>query len=174
MMPEGRVLFALHIDPIVGAEGAVEGIMCAAIEVTLIRSLESEQQRLTVELVTALQRYEIALRGSNVTVFTQDRDLRYTSISNPFLGRQVPEIVGHTDEEVVPAESRAPILALKQAAIDEGKPQDGEVRVSGGASVRWLDLHIEPLRDAPARSSASRAPRSISPNARRARRICGC
>ena len=39
-----------------------------------IRSLESEQRRLTEELGAALQRYETALRGSHVTVYTQDRD----------------------------------------------------------------------------------------------------
>jgi hypothetical protein len=40
-------------------------------------------------------RYETALRGSQVTVYTQDGDLRYTSISNPMLGRSIEEILGH-------------------------------------------------------------------------------
>ena len=44
-------------------------------------------------------RYETALRGSQVTVYTQDGDLRYTSISNPMLGRSIEEILGHTDLE---------------------------------------------------------------------------
>ena len=38
--------------------------------------------------------YETALRGSQVTVYTQDRDLRYTSISNPILGRAIEDILG--------------------------------------------------------------------------------
>src|SRR5215211_9056655 len=96
-MPEGRALFAIDIDPTFGPDGAVDGITCRAIDVTGIRSLEREQQRLTAELGTTLQRYETALRGSNVTVFTHDRDLRYTSISNPLFGRDVREIVGYID-----------------------------------------------------------------------------
>jgi PAS domain S-box-containing protein len=146
-MPEGRVQFALHVDPTFAPDHKVDGIMCAAIDVTRIRSLESEQQRLTAELATALQRYETALRGSNVTVFTQDRELRYTSISNPLFGHAVADIVGRTDDDVIPTESRGAVVAMKREALDTGLPKDGEVRIIDGATVRWFDLHIEPLRD---------------------------
>jgi len=50
-------------------------------------------------------RYETALRGSKVTVYTQDRDLRYTSLSNPILGRSIEDILGRTDDELFPAGS---------------------------------------------------------------------
>ena len=47
-------------------------------------------------------RYETALRGSQVTVYTQDRNLRYTSLSNPMFGRSIEDILGRTDEEILP------------------------------------------------------------------------
>jgi len=147
MMAEGPVLFSLHIDPTFGPDGKVDGIMCAAIDVTRIRSLEREQQRLTAELGTTLQRYETALRGSNVTVFTHDHGLRYTSISNPLFGREIKDIVGQTDDDIISPDNRPAILALKRAALETGQPKDGEVRVADGANIRWYDLHIEPLRD---------------------------
>jgi PAS domain S-box-containing protein len=87
------------------------------------------------------------LHGSNVTVFTHDRHLRYTSISNPLFGREVGEIIGRGDDEILPAENLAVIAALKRAALDSGLPKDGEVRVNEGTAIRWYDLHIEPLRD---------------------------
>jgi PAS domain S-box-containing protein len=147
-MPEGRVRFALHVDPTFGPDGEIDGIMCGAIDVTRIRSLESEQQRLTAELATTLQRYETALRGSNVTVFTQEGpELRYTSISNAAFGREVNEIVGRTDEDVLPAESRGPVVAMKREVFERGAPSDSEVRIGAGTGPRWFDLHIEPLRD---------------------------
>ena len=144
---EGRVFFSFHIDPTFGPDNEIDGIMCAAIDVTRIRALESEQQRLTAELGTALQRYETALRGSNVTVFTQDRALRYTSISNAMFGRDVKDIVGRSDDEILPADNRLAITALKLAALETGQPRDGEVRINDGATIRWYDLHVEPLRD---------------------------
>ncbi len=150
-MPEGRVLFALYIEPMRNLDGEVTGIRCAAADITRIRSLEAEQRRLAEELRNALHRYEIALRGSSVTVFTQDRDLRYTSISNAFLGRRVDQIIGLSDEDVVPASDRATIVNMKQQALTEGVPVDAELRLKGPGTSRWYDFHIEPLRDAEGR-----------------------
>lgn len=110
-----------------------------------IRSLETEQLRLTAELATLLQRYEIALRGSDVTVFTQDRDLRYTSISNDFLGFKVSEIIDRTDEELLPPESRDDVIGMKRSVIDTGQSNDRELQINDGQIDRWYDFHIEPV-----------------------------
>lgn len=147
LMPEQGALFALHVDPTFGPDGKVDGIMCAAINIGRIRSLESEQRRLAQELSTAVQRYETALRGSNVTVYTQDRDLRYTSVSSAIFGREPDAIVGRLEDDILPPESRLAVVGLKRAVLDGGQAQDGEVRVNDGAVVRWYDFHIEPLRD---------------------------
>jgi PAS domain S-box-containing protein len=150
-MPEGRILFSLHVEATKNLDGEINGLRCAAADITRIRSLEGEQRRLAEELRNALHRYEIALRGSNVTVFTQDRDLRYTSISNAFLGRRVDQIVGLTDDDVVPVSDRPTIVKLKQQALSTGEPVDAELRLKGPAASRWFDFHIEPLRDAEGR-----------------------
>jgi two-component sensor histidine kinase len=93
-------------------------------------------------------RYETALRGSQVTVYTQDRDLRYTSISNPMLGRSVEEILGHTDAEILTlAGNGAAIIAAKQEVLASGQAKRTEVPVEEAPGIRWHDLHIEPLRN---------------------------
>jgi PAS domain S-box-containing protein len=146
-MPEGRVLFALHVEPLFGADKAVKGIISAAIDLTRVRALESEQRRLSGELAAVLQRYEIALRGSNVTVFTQDRELRYISASSPMFGCKVDEIIGVTDDDILPLESRDPIVSLKERILETGQSEDAEVSIRANAHVHWYDLHIEPLRE---------------------------
>jgi PAS domain S-box-containing protein len=146
-MPTGRALFVLHIHPTFGADRKVIGITTTAVDVSRARSPESEQHRLSGELAGTLQRYETALRGSNVTVYTQDRELRYTSISNPMFGRAIDRIIGHSDAEVLPLESRSAIIALKRAALETGNPQDSEVSIQDGSTERWYDLHVESLRD---------------------------
>jgi PAS domain S-box-containing protein len=147
VLPGRHGLFALHIDPSFGPDGKIDGIIGAAIDIGGIRSLESEQRRLTAELASALQLYETALRGSNITVFTQDLDLRYTSVSRPMFGLKIEEIVGRLDDDVLPADSRDPIIKLKRQVLDGGNPKDGEVRIHVDHNPRWYDLHIEPLRD---------------------------
>jgi PAS domain S-box-containing protein len=145
--PGRKALFALHIDPTYGPDKSIDGIMCAAVDISRTRSLETEQQRLSDELASTLRRFETALRGSNVTVFTQDRDLRYTSVSNTMFGLEVDEILARTDEDILPAESRASVVTLKREVLDQGQPTDSEIRIDLGSTVRWYDVHIEPMRD---------------------------
>src|ERR1700746_3908837 len=92
-------------------------------------------------------RYETALRGSQVAVYTQDRDLRYTSISNPMFGRSIQDILGRTDEELFPSEGATAMVALKREVLAAGQPRRIEVTVEDGPGARWHDLHIEPLRN---------------------------
>jgi len=92
-------------------------------------------------------RYETALRGSQVTVFTQDRDLRYTSISNPMLGRTIEDILGRTDAEILRGDSGAAIIAAKRQVLANGEARRAEIPLDDAPGVRWHDLHIEPLRN---------------------------
>jgi PAS domain S-box-containing protein len=147
MMSEGHTLVALHVDPSYDPAGTINGVISAAIDISPVRSLESAHRRLTEELSATLQRYEMALRGSSVTVFVQDRHLTYTSISNPFLGRRVEDIVGRTDEEILPPQDREAILACKHAVLESGSPRDCEAQIQQDGSTFWFDFHIEPLRD---------------------------
>ena len=147
IMPERRALFALHVDPTFGADGRIDGIMCAAIDISRIRSLESEQRRLTEELGTALQRYETALRSSNVSVYTQDRDLRYTSVSSAMFGLDKEQILGRTDADILPPEALTAITAIKREVLDAGQAHDTELRIQDAGYVHCYDFHIEPLRD---------------------------
>jgi PAS domain S-box-containing protein len=126
-------------------------------EETELARLQSECQRLEAQvnaqswelnlLRARFARYETALRGSQVTVYTQDRDLRYTSISNPMLGRSIEDILGRTDEEILPPDAAATIIDLKREALAAGQPRRTEVAIEDAPGARWHDLHIEPLRN---------------------------
>jgi PAS domain S-box-containing protein len=92
-------------------------------------------------------RYETALRGSQVTVYTQDRDLRYTSISNPMLGRTVEDILGRTDAELLTTQGSVAMIAAKREVLANGEAKRAEVPLEDASGIRWHDLHIEPLRN---------------------------
>src|SRR5665213_2390977 len=99
------------------------------------------------QLRARFARYETALRGSHVTVYTQDRDLRYTSVSDPMLGREIEDILGRTDEEILPPDAGAAVIAIKREALASGQPKRAEVALDNGSGLRWNDIHIEPLRN---------------------------
>lgn len=92
-------------------------------------------------------RYETALRGSQVTVYTQDRDLRYTSISNPMLGRAIEDILGRTDAEILSSDAGAAMIAVKHEVLASGEAKRVEVPLEDTPGIRWHDLHVEPLRN---------------------------
>jgi PAS domain S-box-containing protein len=107
-----------------------------------------EAQALELNLLNArFARYETALRGSQVTVYTQDRHLRYTSISNAMFGRSIEDLLGRTDEEILPLELGAAVIALKREALASGQARRTEISVDEARGMRWYDLHIEPLRN---------------------------
>jgi PAS domain S-box-containing protein len=130
--------------------------MSAAQETELER-LEQENRQLNDQVVTQawelsllrarFARYETALRGSQVTVYTQDRDFRYTSISNPMLGRSVEDILGCTDSEILPRDSAATITVVKREVLATGEAKRAEIPLEDARGIRWHDLHIEPLRN---------------------------
>lgn len=106
--------------------------------------LEARVSERTRDLDDAKRRYELALRGSDVTLFLQDRELRYTWISRPGFGLTIDEIIGRTDDELIPDESRTRIVAIKRAAFETGEDQDAEVSVATPEGVLWFHLHVEP------------------------------
>src|SRR5665213_1832375 len=114
------------------------------------RQLEArvKAQALELNLLRArFERYETTLRGSLVTVYTQDRNLRYTSISNPMLGRAVGDILGRTDTEIFSEDTRAAVVDLKNEVLASGQAKTAEIVISDGPALRWHDLHVEPLRN---------------------------
>jgi PAS domain S-box-containing protein len=79
-------------------------------------------------------------------VFTQDTDLRYTSVSKPLFGLDPGAMHGRTDSDLLPAHANA-IVALKTEVLEKGEPRDAELRIDTPNAVCWYDFHIEPMRD---------------------------
>jgi PAS domain S-box-containing protein len=108
--------------------------------------LDAQGAELTL-LRARFARYEAALRGSQVTVYTQDRNLRYTSLSNPMLGRSIEDILGRTDEDILPPDGGRAVIVMKRETLASGQPKRAEVAIESASGQSWFDLHIEPLRN---------------------------
>jgi two-component sensor histidine kinase len=110
------------------------------------RELETRVVERTRELSLVKARFETALHGAKIHVFSQDCDLRYTWMYSP--DGADADASGRADGEEAPSLQRAAIEALKRKVIATGQPGDGEFRIDGGSPPRWHDLHVEPMRDA--------------------------
>ncbi len=109
--------------------------------------LEERVEARTKELAEAKQRFEIALRGSPISVFSQDKDMRFTWAHNAARRPLARAPQGKTDADVLPAEAAETIMAAKRKAMETGKSQELETNFELFGRKRSFYLLIEALRD---------------------------
>jgi PAS domain S-box-containing protein len=107
----------------------------------------TEQKKLERALRESEERMRIALKSSAITVYQQDRDLRYTWIYNPLPGYATEDIVGKTDADLMDAEEAAHVTALKRRVLKTGQSYQEVVKATVIGGIRYFELSIEPLRD---------------------------
>jgi len=108
----------------------------------------TERKQAEEALRQSEQRFRVALEGSPTTVFSQDRDLRYTWVYNPQEGMSEEDILGKTDEELVGPEIADRMTAVKRKVLETGRPTRQEFSLTARGKIYYCDITIEPLRDA--------------------------
>jgi two-component sensor histidine kinase/CHASE3 domain sensor protein len=117
----------------------------------LAAGLERRIAQRTRSLAEANLRFHAALRASGVTVFTQDTELRYTWISKDLPGIASDKLVGRSEDEVLPAATRAAITPVKYAVLRTGDPARAEITLDDHGARHWFDVTIDAQRDADGR-----------------------
>jgi PAS domain S-box-containing protein len=92
------------------------------------------------------ERFRVALKDSPITVFNQDRELRYTWIYNSQLYWQ-HEAIGRTDEEIIEGNQAKGLIELKRRVLKTGVAARQEVALRLDGKRYALDITIEPLFD---------------------------
>ncbi len=108
---------------------------------------EEGKRKAELSLVSSEERFRVALKDSPVTVFNQDRDLRYTWIYNPQAYWQ-HEAIGKTDAEIIGAKKAASLLELKRRVLKTGIALRQEVVIPHNGKHYAFDITVEPLLDA--------------------------
>ncbi len=129
------------IEPLRDQSGAVIGLASAGVDVTTIKRAQEE-------LHFSHQRFEMALKNTDIVVFTQDRDLRYTWVYNPALGVSPADVIGQTDETLGAVQDATELSAAKRAVIESGVGQHRDFVLTGrDGAPRTFDTIMEPLHD---------------------------
>lgn len=140
--PDGRSIYILgNAVPLFDEKGRPRGAVGAFLDVT-------ERRRMEEELRLATERFRISLRNTPITVFNQDRDLRYTWVYNPIGGHNVAQILGKTDAEILERpEDAAMMESIKRNVLRTGQSYEGEVTVSILGAMHSYHVNIDPQRD---------------------------
>jgi PAS domain S-box-containing protein len=93
------------------------------------------------------ERFRIALSNAAIAVFSTDRELRYTWYYNSEVMHHAVQFIGKRDDEILPAENVAELMALKRQALESGKEIRGEISIKVSSGSRNMIVSIEPLFD---------------------------
>jgi len=111
------------------------------------QELEVRVNERTKELADAKQRFEIALRGSPISVFNQDKDLVFSWAHNLPAGLRPADLIGKTDADIFPPEAAEKIMAVKREAMEKKASRELEIDFQLYRRDRSFYFVIEPLRD---------------------------
>lgn len=87
------------------------------------------------------------IRNSPLSIFFQDRDLRYTRICNPLPGMDAREILNRTDEELFSPENSSRLMAVKHRALSGERIVQEEISLSNEGEEHYFEISAEPVRD---------------------------
>lgn len=138
--------FRVRAEPLRGAGDCVEGIIGAVIDVTEEMQAQRRLWSVTDELQATIERFQLALRSADVTVFAQDADLRYTWASSTLFGIEVERLLGEDDAAVMPGDLARRLGDVKRDALESGEQRSAELRAEGPAGDRWFLVIVEPRK----------------------------
>lgn len=93
------------------------------------------------------QRLRVALASAPISMFNQDRELRYTWSYNPPAPYRPEDILGKHQEDVAAPPLASHLIELKRRVLETGEPTRTLIANELPSGRRWFDLTIEPLRD---------------------------
>ncbi len=107
----------------------------------------SAQKQLEQALRESEERMRVALNSAAISVYQQNRDLRYTFLYIPTQPHIVKDLVGKTDTDILEADEAAYVTTIKKLVMETGQGHQEVVKATRNADINYFDLSIEPLRD---------------------------
>jgi len=139
---DGRVVWIADTATVLpddeGVPRFLHGLM---FDITTHREQEGELRRNE-------ERLRVALASTSMSVFSQDRELRYTWIFNSRLGYRPEDVVGRMDSDLMDAANAERLTGFKRQVIESGTGMRTEAPLTVRGEGRFFDLTFEPLRDA--------------------------
>jgi signal transduction histidine kinase/DNA-binding response OmpR family regulator len=107
----------------------------------------SELERANSALRASEERFQLALKNSRIFVYTTDRDLRCTWVSDQNSSSAWRPILGSRDDGVAPPEQAKPLRELKERVLETGVGERSVFSFEIEGRTLQYDLTVEPFLD---------------------------
>ena len=117
------LVFDVLYSPILDQKGRVEKILGVATDIT-------ERKRMEIALQESEARLSFITANIPDHILMQDKDLKYTFILNPQLGKTEQEVIGKTDYELLSHEDADRLTKAKREVIESGHPKEFDISLT--------------------------------------------
>jgi two-component system CheB/CheR fusion protein len=132
--------FDMRISPNVLDNGEVIGVVISLADITHLKTKESELTDKSERILNTINR-------SPIVVWNQDTHLRYTWIHNPHPDFNPNDVIGKTDDEMLPPDEATILKKIKQKVLDTGIATRDKVTTTIQGTTYYYDLSVQPLTD---------------------------
>lgn len=128
--------YLMRILPYRTTENMIDGLVVTFVNVTKVRGLQEQTQRLLG-----------ALSNSATGVAAQDRELRYEWAFGSVFGRWPNQIAGRTERELLKDADAEQVLKLKRRVLESGQGNRERMRISLDGQQKLYDLFVDAVTD---------------------------
>jgi len=134
------IWYKMQIMPYRTSENVIEGVVITFVDIT-------EEKQLAEELSDYKEKYEHLLEMTKTVIYTQDKNLIYTSMPNIHPNFQFKNMIGKTDADFFDKEDTKKLGLIKNKVLKTGKPERGTVSLKIAGEVRFYDLLVRPVAE---------------------------
>ncbi|WP_289644291.1 CheR family methyltransferase [Maribacter aestuarii] len=132
------IWYKMQIMPYRTAENVIEGVVITFVDIT-------EEKLLAEELRDYKIKYEHLLEMTKTVIYTQDKNLTYTSMPNIHPDFQFKDMIGKTDADFFDKEDAKKLGVIKKKVLKTGKAERATVSLKLAGETRFYDLLVRPV-----------------------------
>ena len=132
------IWYQMQIMPYRTSQNVIEGVVITFVDITNEKSLVEELKKIK-------ENYEHLLESTKTVVYTQDKNLVYTSIANMYPVIKYRNIEGKTDSDFFTEKDTKKLEEIKKKVLKTGKSMRQTVSIELGGKIKRYDLTVRPL-----------------------------
>jgi PAS domain S-box-containing protein len=138
VLPDGTQRESItNAVPLLGEHGEIRGVVGASVDVTKIKKAEDALRQ-------SEERFRVALKNSPISVFNQDRDLRYTWMYNPTVS-DANKYLGKTPFDLFKRQEAERMAEVRRRVLETGIGIRHNVEITDAGKKHFFDTTIEPV-----------------------------
>ena len=138
MKSADNIWYQMQVMPYRTSENVIEGTVITFVNIT-------QEVALAEELKDYKEKYEHLLELTKTVVYTQNKDLKYTSIFNEQPNQEFKSYIGKTDKELFGKENALVLEAIKKKVIKTKSPSRDIVALKINNKIGYYDLTVRPV-----------------------------